>query len=657
MNSTSRLLKIFTNFFKRPLVVAICTTIFFLSIGLFGLWQRYQILKESDTREMTNIVNLVEQNINHSLKNSYSVALSLALLIDDSGSVNNFYEVAPSLVDDNPFIDGVQMVPGGVIQQVYPFEENRSVIGYDILKDSKINAEAYKAIQLRKMYFAGPFELRQGGYAILGRLPVFIKNKFWGFSAIIIKFDNLLDKSGIFPLVGDKYNFQFSKIQKGTGEEIVYSPNKAELDRSYSQTVLLPDGDWKFYISPVNRKANFYMLLPFLILVILSSLFLGWAMFQLLKQPARLQALVNSQAGELIKSELKFRSIYNQAAIGVALLDSRTGKILDANKKYRELIGYSKEEILTLDYMQLSYPEDLQEDMQNMERLRAGVFKEYTMKKRIIRKDKEVVWIKLTVSAMWHEGESPTTHVAIVEDITEKKQAETDLKRSYQTVMDQNRRLLNFSYIVSHNLRSHSSNFQSILNLYEYSESEEEKIKYIEMLSNVADSLNQTLVDLNDVTSIHSNIDLVIEPVSVLKYINRTLDLLKIEIEKKNAVYNVKVPEEMVVDFNAAYMESVLLNFLSNTLRYRNKAVPLEVTITGRKEGAGWVLEIADNGIGIDLEKHRDKLFGLYKTFTGRSNSRGVGLFITKNQLDAMDAKINVESTVGKGSNFKVHFK
>jgi len=354
---------------------------------------------------------------------------------------------------------------------------------------------------------------------------------------------------------------------------------------------------------------------------------------------------------------LKFRSIFNQAAIGVALLDSSTGKILDANKKCRELIGYSKEEILTLDYMQLSYPEDLQEDMQNMERLRAGVFKEYTMKKRIIRKDKEVVWIKLTVSAMWHEGESPTTHVAIVEDITEKKQAETDLKRSYQTVMDQNRRLLNFSYIVSHNLRSHSSNFQSILNLYEYTESEEEKIKYIEMLSNVADSLNQTLVDLNDVTSIHSNIDLVIEPVSVLKYINRTLDLLKIEIEKKNAVYNVKVPEEMVVDFNAAYMESVLLNFLSNTLRYRNKTVPLEVTITGRKEGAGWVLEIADNGIGIDLEKHRDKLFGLYKTFTGRSNSRGVGLFITKNQLDAMDAKINVESTVGKGSNFKVHFK
>jgi len=624
---------------------------------LFGIWQRFQILKEADQREMSNIINLVEQNINHSLKNSYSVALSLALLIDDNGVVNNFYEVAPALVDENPYIDGVEMVPHGIIKQVYPFEENKSVIDYNILKDTTRNAEAYKAIELRKMYFAGPFELRQGGLAIIGRLPVFIKNKFWGFSAIIVKFNNLLEKAGISHLVGDKYNFQFSKIYKDTGEEIFYFPKIKNIDKSYSQTVILPDGDWKFYISPVDQKGIFYTLFPFLIFVIILSLFLGWAMLKLLQQPARLEALVESQAGELAKSELKFRSIYDQAAIGVALLNSRSGRILDTNKKYRELLGYSKDEILKLDFMQLSFPEDLQEDVDHMQRLRDGEFREYTLNKRIIRKNSEIVWIKLTVSAMWREGEAPTTVVAIVEDITEKKQAEINLKRSYQTVMEQNRRLLNFSYIVSHNLRSHSSNIQSILSLYEFAESEEEKLKYVDMLSKVAVSLNQTLVDLNDVVSIHSNLDLVEEPVSVLKYVNQTLDLLKVEIDKKNAIFNVRIPEEMVVDFNSAYMESVLLNFLTNTLRYSNHSTQLEVDIIGRKEDPNWILEIKDNGIGIDLERHRDKLFGLYKTFTRRSNSRGVGLFITKNQIDAMGGKVAVESEVGKGSTFKVYFK
>ena len=292
-----------------------------------------------------------------------------------------------------------------------------------------------------------------------------------------------------------------------------------------------------------------------------------------------------------------------------------------------------------------------------MKRLRAGEFREFSMTKRIIRKNQEVLWVKLTVSAMWQQGEAPNTHVAIIEDITEKKQAEINLKRSYQTVMEQNRRLLNFSYIVSHNLRSHSSNIQSILNLYEIAESEDEKLKYVDMLSRVAFSLNQTLMDLNDVVSIHSNLDLVEEPVSVLKYVNQTLDLLKVEIDKKEATFHIDVPEEMVVEFNSAYMESVLLNFLTNTLRYSNHSKPLEVSITGKIEDSKWMLEIEDNGIGIDLERNRDKLFGLYKTFTKRSNSRGVGLFITKNQIDAMGGKIAVESEVGKGSIFKVYFK
>jgi signal transduction histidine kinase len=83
----------------------------------------------------------------------------------------------------------------------------------------------------------------------------------------------------------------------------------------------------------------------------------------------------------------------------------------------------------------------------------------------------------------------------------------------------------------------------------------------------------------------------------------------------------------------------------------------LEISILGYKENGDWILEIGDNGVGIDLERHGDKIFGLYKTFTQTPNSRGVGLFITRNQIEAMGGSVGVESEVGVGTVFKIHFK
>lgn len=113
----------------------------------------------------------------------------------------------------------------------------------------------------------------------------------------------------------------------------------------------------------------------------------------------------------------------------------------------------------------------------------------------------------------------------------------------------------------------------------------------------------------------------------------------------------------MKVDFNAAYLESVLLNLLTNALNYSHTGrLPL-IEITGRREAQQWVLIVKDNGIGIDMDKNREKLFGLYKTFSSNKQARGVGLFITRNQVEAMGGSIEVESTPGEGSTFKVIFK
>jgi signal transduction histidine kinase len=103
-------------------------------------------------------------------------------------------------------------------------------------------------------------------------------------------------------------------------------------------------------------------------------------------------------------------------------------------------------------------------------------------------------------------------------------------------------------------------------------------------------------------------------------------------------------------------MESILLNFTSNALKYRNPNVPLVITIESDVEAGKPILKVSDNGLGIDLAKHGEQLFGMYKTFHGNPTARGIGLFMTKNQVESLGGKISVESEPNKGTAFKIHF-
>ncbi len=781
-NKGSRFFK--TQAFSRPILAGILAFFFLFLLGFYLLFQRYQIIREAEERGMINVMGLVEQNLNHLLKDSYSVALSMALLINDEGEIKNFKENAPLLLKQFPIVDDIQLVPCGVIKKVYPYERNKAVIGYDILNDPKTRKEALKAIDAKKMYFAGPINLKQGGTAVVGRLPVFKNNEFWGFSAVIIKLENLLELAGLKKLAGKKYLFQFSKVDAETKKEQFFLPKNINPEYQVSETIVLPDGDWKFYIALKNPKESFYELIPLAFFMLLFACWLSWMVILLFKQPDRLQKLVNAQAGELANSELKFRTIFNQAAVGMVRVETGTGRFLETNQKFRELSGYTDAELRNMNFKDISHPSEISENVSLMKQLSTGNIREYSLEKRLIQKGGNIVWIKLSVTPLWKKGSSGNTHISIIEDITErvfaqeelaqkeqryralvengaevvtifsedgwtlysspsgeklsgyseaeiksinlgslvhpkdfksfqkqiqtairnpkepvlgdpirlinkagewrwaestitsllndpningivgnfrdvseKKEAEINLNRSYQTVMEQNRRLLNFSYIVSHNLRSHSSNIQAILSLYNTTSLEEEKLNYIDLLSKVGNALNHTLDDLNEVVSINTNLDLNVEPLQINAFINKTIDLLEMQISKKGAAITRNVPDDMVVSFNSAYLESVLLNFLTNALRYREPKRKLEISITGYKENEIWILEIADNGVGIDLERHGDKIFGLYKTFTQTPNSRGVGLFITRNQIEAMGGKVTVESEVGVGTVFKIHFK
>ena len=130
------------------------------------------------------------------------------------------------------------------------------------------------------------------------------------------------------------------------------------------------------------------------------------------------------------KGERKFRAIYELAPTGIAILDSLSGRFTQINQKYCDIAGYSQEEMLGLTFRDITHPDDLQADLGQMQQLLAGQVSSFQMEKRYIRKNGEVIWVHLTCVPLWLETTDPRLHIAMVEDITHRKQSEKALRES-----------------------------------------------------------------------------------------------------------------------------------------------------------------------------------------------------------------------------------
>ena len=127
------------------------------------------------------------------------------------------------------------------------------------------------------------------------------------------------------------------------------------------------------------------------------------------------------------ESEKLFQAIFEQAAVGVAQIVSKTGRFIRINQRYCDIVGYSRKDMEKKTFQEITHPDDLQTDLDNMARLLTGEIRQFTMEKRYYRKDRSIVWVNLTVSPLWGPGEEPSSHVAVVEDITARKRAEEKL--------------------------------------------------------------------------------------------------------------------------------------------------------------------------------------------------------------------------------------
>ena len=148
-----------------------------------------------------------------------------------------------------------------------------------------------------------------------------------------------------------------------------------------------------------------------------------------------LNRMVREKTATLAESEQRFRATFEQAAVGITHL-SPEGKFLRVNQKLCDIVGYSKEELVTKTFQEITYAEDLEVDLENVRELIAREINTYTMDKRYIRKDGSLAWTNLTVSLVRDDKGQPQWFVSVIKDITERKRAEDELKRALEEVRE-----------------------------------------------------------------------------------------------------------------------------------------------------------------------------------------------------------------------------
>ncbi|EPR74161.1 histidine kinase-response regulator hybrid protein [Winogradskyella psychrotolerans RS-3] len=354
--------------------------------------------------------------------------------------------------------------------------------------------------------------------------------------------------------------------------------------------------------------------------------------------------------------ELQLRRTFETALVGMAIVDLE-GNWIDVNKSLCNTFGYSKEEIEKLSFMDITHPDDLRKDYKAMMSMMSGKIDHYETEKRYISKQHETIWTQLSTSIVRDDKGQPQHFVAQINDVTEIKKASKKVSQLLTTTEDQNKRLLNFAQIVSHNLRSHYGNLDMLLDIVKMDLPETTDNEIFPLICLAVSHLGETVENLNEVAAINIQKDLKTEPLNLLENFNRAYSSISALIIDSKTTISINIEPHIVVKAVPAYLDSILLNFLTNAIKYKKPAEPAKIEISTSIKDNFVVLEIKDYGQGIDLIKYGEKLFGMYKTFHKHEDSRGLGLFITKNQVEAIGGKIEVESEVNEGTTFYIHLK
>ncbi len=220
-------------------------------------------------------------------------------------------------------------------------------------------------------------------------------------------------------------------------------------------------------------------------------------------------------------------------------------------------------------------------------------------------------------------------------------------------LLKRNKELEEFAYMVSHNLGGSVANIKGLFDIWDPEKRTSHEQKYIYAgLKFSIQKLDEVIKDINGILQMKEQVN---ENKQMVKFGALVKDF-KIShytiIRKAKARIKTNFKEGEGFLTNKGYLNSIFYNLISNSIKYRKEDESPQLTITSKISGDHIELRFKDNGIGIDLETHGPKLFGLYKRFNDKQEGKGMGLFLVKSQVEAMSGTIDVLSDINKGCEF-----
>lgn len=301
-------------FIRKPLWSGLIVFVITVLLSFGFAFQSYLIDKNEKQNALLKELNSANYRLKTAINNGVSASKILAFIINKYGVPKDFDSIAKNILESNKNIDAIELTKKGVITHIYPLKGNEVAMGLDVLGDSIANKEAQKAIKKKELYFAGPLELRQGGMAVVGRLPLFTDDKFEGFSVVIIKLSTLLKAAGL-TQESNQFIYQFSKLNPVTLKEDYFLPTHAHFDTAQSISAAVPEGEWKLYVMYKDWKVPFEVIALFF-LGLIFSVTAGLFTWYLSRQPDKLAQMVDKKTAELFNIQSSIR--YSEARLAEA---------------------------------------------------------------------------------------------------------------------------------------------------------------------------------------------------------------------------------------------------------------------------------------------------------------------------------------------------
>lgn len=389
-----------------------------------------------------------------------------------------------------------------------------------------------------------------------------------------------------------------------------------------------------------------------------------------LRSPAELEAIIEQQTAELKAAntklalqEARFRELVNNNPDLIVSLD-RSLRHVFVNKAIEEIRpGTKAKDYKGKHISELGFPpETLKRHTEAVERVFDTMQSEHYQVHYHSKQYNAERHMDISVVPMIQPEQEMEEVLVVSRDISTQKKQEQRLRENIEELQVvtrnlslKNEQLQDFAYIVSHNLKTPIRNLRSLSELQKITKDPGERHDYQQKADGVLNDLQKTIDELDELVKLETAEEIPSSNCSLEDSYEQALQSLTEQIRTSNAVIEANFEVEKI-RYPSLYLDSVLLNLISNAIKYRHRQRTPHIRIRSFREGKNTILTITDNGLGMDMEQVGDKLFKLHKTFHGNEDARGVGLYMTRRQIESKGGTIEVESQPGKGTTFRITF-